>query len=375
MQEIKENIDVILAYCSTCRQTLHLSIEANLTESKLKGGLSKHTYIHEGPNEEPAHALVMILDQNKIVRRAEIVDLCIEASQCVSDFNVSAYCQSCRVELEIPISNQEFITAINNKGFYTQSYVHGDPVHALLILVDVQKNVRRAEVTNMGIAPSITLSPKQKVLYTLLETHTMSSFSKIFEGLLLLDRRSKTAIEFASGELCPVFKIVEDMEETINNLESPPVMYSFSQGDKNYTYIFSEKLEVAIVGINFKKTYFMWLQRLADVLAKEDETPNTLGVEIFLKLLKNEHRLPESSVLSDLLFSSLYSVRFTFKYEEIFDRLLQRLETQFSNTAHIFRPCALGQESILEAMNTEENIKHFKELVSLVSFVERRKLF
>ncbi|MFX0093188.1 MAG: hypothetical protein ACFFBD_15630 [Candidatus Hodarchaeota archaeon] len=380
MHVIGEKKEIVMAYCPICKKTLLIPINFEQFGQIRVGGLNKHTYVHDGPKGEESHALVMLLDENKVVRRAEISDMCLETSQCPADFKVTAYCQTCQQNLEIPIGNFEFESALKKKGFYNQIYIHGGNPHALLILIDKEKNVRRAEITNMDIATPIesviVTPPKERMDYTLLGVQIIPEFSELFDGFFIFDRRLKTAIGFFSKEEeYSVSEIVNRMEEDIKKLSDLALMLSFQVKDKNYVYLMTANSEVCLVGIELNKKIFHWLQLLLDILGKEEETPNTIGVEILLRMLRRNLTPPKELVLQDLLFSPLYSVRFTFKYERIFERVLDRLEGQFSNTATLFRPCAEGKCTLLEVLNTETGLQYFEEFISLIAFVERRDLF
>ncbi|MFX1536480.1 MAG: hypothetical protein ACFFDI_19875 [Promethearchaeota archaeon] len=384
MRAIQENVEVVLAYCQICERTINIPIPANLsTMTSSTGGLSKFTYVHKATDGEPLHALVLLIDPNRIVRRAEIADMCIESSQCPADFETHAYCQKCEREVNIPVSISEFNKAVSEKGFYTQSFIHGNPSHALMILVDNQRNVRRAEITNLGFAaePRPTpkpLIPKERITYTILEALRLPAFSTIFEGLFIFDRRARTAISFLNSEDYSVPEIADRMENEIETLAEQSKsleLYSFHLKGKEFTYVISPERSVSLIGINFDRAYSSWLLTLVNILAAEKESPNTLGIEIYLQLMERRSEPPALSILSDLMFSSLYSVRFTFKYEQIVDRVLKRLEEQFPNVGILFRPCALGQCPLLEAINTETGLDNFDEFISLIAFVERRKLF
>ncbi|MFX0067137.1 MAG: hypothetical protein ACFFC7_33825 [Candidatus Hermodarchaeota archaeon] len=368
----EKNAKIVLAYCRICGATHRVPIRSDSLTRSTSEGLSKHTFVHEDPVIGSPHALVLILDQNRVVQGVEVADVCIESSPCANDFTVSAYCQICQKYLRIPIGNQKFKEAINMSNSYSQSFIHAQPPHALLFLVDEAKTVIQAELTSFDIGR--TIRPKEKA-YTILEYHKLPDFPSVFDGLLVFDRRSKIAMSFFYIEEPAVSEIATYMEEDINKLEISLKIYLVSMKGTEYVYILSEGKEICLVGINFNKSYYSWLQILAKILASETKTPSTLGLEIIIRFMTKTREIPQESALLGILFSDFFSKEFKVKDTKIIDRVLQRLSDQFPNTVDIFRPCALGEKTILEVMNSEKGFQHFNEFISLVSFVERRNLF
>ncbi|MFX1538736.1 MAG: hypothetical protein ACFFDI_31500 [Promethearchaeota archaeon] len=368
------NETVVLAYCKVCHQTLGVPLDHSTSVFKHLGlgGLYKHTYIHEAmtsENKDP-HALVLLLDQNYAVRRAEVTHLYTKA-QGSADFHATAYCSLCQERLAVPIDARAFRQAIDTLGYYKQVFVHGQPSHAVLVLIDEEKEVVRAEITSVDFAADLTFLDREDFSYVLLETKKVPQLSTIFESLFIFDQRSQTVINFFTGLNSPVMEIAELIGEV---LRSPHHLKTVSvlKDAKEHYFVLSEDKEICIVGISLEKAYYPWLQLLSKVLFRETEPLNTLGLEIILKLMKKQHDPPKESVLYNLLFSSLYSVRFALQYEHVFERMFHRLQKRCPNTAELFRPCALGQQSVLEVMNTEEVLSHFDEFLTVLAFVERR---
>lgn len=142
----------VFSHCKICQRTLTIPLDVNLSSliSPPPDGLWNYVYVHEGPNEE-SHALVLLLDQNHGVRRAEVVDMCIETSGCPADFEVQAYCPVCQQNLAVPIDGEKFMTTIDTKDFYKQTFIHGEPVHTLIVLLDARKTVLRAGLSSSSI--------------------------------------------------------------------------------------------------------------------------------------------------------------------------------------------------------------------------------
>ncbi|MFX0064587.1 MAG: hypothetical protein ACFFC7_20635 [Candidatus Hermodarchaeota archaeon] len=368
------NDTVVLAYCKVCHQTLGIPLNhSNSTFRHLGlGGLYKHTYIHQtmsSENEGP-HALVLLLDQNYAVRRAEVTHLYSKA-QSPADFRVKAYCPMCQEDLAIPINNLAFQQAIATLGYYKQVFVHGQPSHAVLVLIDEEKEVVRAEITSVDLAADLTFFDRDDFSYVLLESKKVPQLASIFESIYIFDQRSQTVINFFAGFNSPVTEIAPLVDEVISSphhLQTASVL----KDAKEHYFVLSEGKELCLVGIGLEKAYYPWLHLLAKILFRETEPLNTLGLEIVLKLMKKQQDPPKESVLYNLLFSSLYSVRFALQYEHVFDRMFHRLQKRCPNTAELFRPCALGQQSVLEVMNTDEVLSHFDEFLTVLAFVERR---
>ncbi|MFX0062736.1 MAG: hypothetical protein ACFFC7_11200 [Candidatus Hermodarchaeota archaeon] len=367
------NETVVLAYCKICHQTLGVPLNQNTSFKHLGlGGLYKHTYIHEAMTSEnnAPHALVLLLDQHYAVRRAEVTHLYSKA-QCPADFRVDAYCPICQEYLSIPINNLAFQQAIDTLGYYKQVFVHGQPSHAVLVLIDEEKEIIRAEITSVDFAADLTFLDRDDSSYVLLESKKVPLLSTIFETLFIFDKRSQTVINFFTGANPSVAELTVLMDEVIS---SPHHLQTVSvlKDAKEHYFVLSAGKELCVVGIAFNKAYYPWLQSLSRVLFKETEPVNTLGLEIILKLMKNQQDPPKESVVYNLLFSPLYSVRFALQYEHVFERMFHRLHKRCPNTAELFRPCALGQQSVLEAMNTDEVLSHFDEFLTVLAFVERR---
>ena len=147
-----ENRKTVLSYCKVCRRTLTIPINLSLVSPSPSGGLWNYVYVHEKPNGESAHALVILLDQNLGVRRAEVVDMCIESSGCIADFEVQAHCSICQQDLEVPIDGQKFQEAIDGQGFYKQTFIHGSPPHSIIVLINDQKTVFKAQLSDSEIS-------------------------------------------------------------------------------------------------------------------------------------------------------------------------------------------------------------------------------
>ncbi|MFX1253059.1 MAG: hypothetical protein ACFFCZ_15745 [Promethearchaeota archaeon] len=374
MQSIGEkHAKIILAYCRICGATHRVPIRSDsLTRSTVEG-LSKHTFVHEDPVIGSSHALILILNQNRVVHNVEVADVCVESSPCPNDFTVSAYCQLCQKYLRIPVGNKQFEEAINMNNSYAQTFIHSQPPHALLFLVNEERTVTQAELTSFDIGR--TIRPKEKA-YTILEYHKLPDFPSIFDGLLVFDRRSKIGMSFFYTEEPAVSEIATFMEEDINKLENSNLkIYLFSVKGTEFVYILSEGEEICLVGINFDNSYYSWLKILAKVLANETKTPSSLGLEIILRLMTKTQEIPNESVLQKVLFSDFFSKQFQVKDANITDRVLKRISDQFPNTIDIFRPCALGEKTIHEVLNSEKGFQHFNEFISLISFIERRNLF
>ncbi|MFX1251823.1 MAG: hypothetical protein ACFFCZ_09465 [Promethearchaeota archaeon] len=368
------NNTVVLAYCKICQQTL--GVPLNQSTSPFKhlglGGLYKHTYIHETMTSEhkAPHALVLLLDQNYAVRRAEVTHL-YSKTQSPADFRIEAYCSICHKYLSIPINNLAFQQAIDTLGYYKQVFVHGEPSHAVLVLIDEEKEVVRAEITSVDIAANLTFLEREDFSYVLLESKKVPQLATIFESIFIFDQRSQTVINFFAGFNSPVMEIAPLVDEVISSphhLQTASVL----KDAKEHYFVLSEGKEICVVGIGLDKAYYPWLQLLSKILFRETEPLNTLGLEIVLKLMKKQQDPPKESVLYHLLFSPLYSVRFALQYEHVFERMFHRLQQRCPNTAELFRPCALGQQSVLEVMNTDEVLSHFDEFLTVLAFVERR---
>ncbi|MFX1536649.1 MAG: hypothetical protein ACFFDI_20725 [Promethearchaeota archaeon] len=369
----KDNDTVVLAYCKVCHQTL--GVPLNHSTSTFKhlglGGLYKHTYIHEAMSEnKDPHALVLLLDQNYAVRRAEVTHLYSKA-QSPTDFHVTAYCSLCQERLAVPIDARAFRQAIDSSGYYKQLFVHGQPSHAVLVLIDEEKEVVRAEIASVDFAANLTLLDEKDLSYALLESRRVPQLSTIFESLFIFDQRSETVIHFFTGAIHSVTETVMLMDEVLSSPHHVQTVSVLKDAKEHY-FVLTEDKELCVVGIAFNKAYYPWLQSLLQILFRETEPLNTLGLEIILKLMKKQQDLPKESVLYNLLFSPLYSVRFALQYENVFERMFHRLQKRCPNTAELFRPCALGQQSVLEVMNTEEVLSHFDEFLTVLAFVERR---
>ncbi|MFX1255492.1 MAG: hypothetical protein ACFFCZ_28070 [Promethearchaeota archaeon] len=370
----KGNDTVVLAYCKVCHQTL--GIPLNQGTSALKhlglGGLYKHTYIHETMTSahKAPHALVLLLDQNYAVRRAEVTHL-YSKTQNPADFHVTAYCSLCQESLAVPIDAQAFRQAIDSSGYYKQLFVHGQPSHAVLMLIDEEKEVVRAEIASVDIADNVSLLDERELSYALLESRRVPQLSTLFESLFIFDQRSETVIHFFTEATPSVTEIVVLMDEVLSSPHHVQTVSVLKDAKEHY-FILSEGKKLCVVGIDFNKAYYPWLQLLLQILFRETEPLNTLGLEIVLKLMKKQQDPPKESVLYNLLFSPLYSVRFALQYENIFERMFHRLQKRCPNTAELFRPCALGQQSVLEVMNTDEVLSHFDEFLTVLAFVERR---
>ncbi|MFX0066901.1 MAG: hypothetical protein ACFFC7_32615 [Candidatus Hermodarchaeota archaeon] len=379
MASIQGNEQLTLAYCKTCRRTLTISIKWAEFALNSPSGICKHTYVHEGPNGEPSHALVLNLDQNNDVRRAEVTDMCIESTKCPADFKVSSFCQMCQQKVEIPVSIRKFAESIDQRGFYTQSFIHGHTPHSLVVLLDKNRNVRRAEITNLNIESSIMadlrLGKAEKLDFVLLESRNVPKFSELFESLHIFDLRLKTVIGFFTGQsLTSIADITSIIEEIISS-EHRSASISLLKDQQDLFLFMSEEEEIFLFGVNVKRPIHPWLLLLSNILLTEKEPPNTLGLEVFFKLIKANHKIIDESALRDILFSPFYSIRLMIKYEKIIELMFQRIVENFPNTSELFYPCALGKKTILEVINTERGIEHFNEFVNLISFIERRNLF
>ncbi|MFX1252478.1 MAG: hypothetical protein ACFFCZ_12810 [Promethearchaeota archaeon] len=379
MASVQGTQQFTLAYCKTCRRTLSVPIKSDQYTLKSVGGIFKHTYVHEGPNGEPSHALVLDLDQNNDVRRAEVTDMCIESTECPADFMVSSFCQLCMREIEIPVSIRKFAESIYEKGFYAQSFIHGHTPHSLVVLLDKNRNIRRAEITHLNIESSIMadlgLDSAEKLEFVLLDSRNVPSFSEIFESLHIFDLRLKTVISFFSGQsVTSVTDITAIIEEIISSEQRSASLSLLKDQQDLFLYI-SDEEELFLFGVNVKEPIRHWFLLLSKVLLTEYEPPNTLGLEIFFKLMKNNQEILDASALRAILFSPFYSIRLRIKYEAIIEQVFQRIVQQFPNTSELFYPCALGKKTVLEAINTKRGIEHFSEFIRLISFIERRNLF
>ncbi|MFX0062682.1 MAG: hypothetical protein ACFFC7_10930 [Candidatus Hermodarchaeota archaeon] len=382
MQETQEK--KVLAYCSTCQQTLNLILRSSASEIDFIGYLFKIAYVHKGPQGEAAHALMMHFDKNFSVRKTEVIDMTIANSTLQGEeFNITTFCQKCQQDLDIPISILRFNQAIKTRGFYNQIFIHGSPSHALLTLIDSQREIIRAEITDLNFDLSLEQSefiPRMEApeRYLLLDSRKMPS--TIFKALFLFDRRSKTVVEFYEKERFSLNTIASQMEQKIGPLEKRGEvieMLAMSRDQKEYVYIMFD-YNVVIVGVDFNKTYIPWLETLVQALLLETEMPNTLGLEIFLQLMErdlNSPKIHNVKTWSDILYSPLYSVNFIFENQRRINRVLRQLDKGFPNVATLFRQCSEGKCSVLEVLNTETGLKNFDEFLELISYLEEKKLF
>ncbi|MFX0066861.1 MAG: hypothetical protein ACFFC7_32410 [Candidatus Hermodarchaeota archaeon] len=376
----------VLAYCSTCKQTLKLWLRPSNPEASFTGHLLKITYIHKGSRGEAVHALVIHLDPNFSVRRAEVTDMIIANSPPQDEkFFVTAFCQQCQHDLNIPLHTQRFKQVINTRGFYNQIFIHGheNQPHALIILIDSQKQVIRAEITDLLFHHSFETSklfPQEvsREKYTLIDSRKFPS--NLFKGLFIFDRRSKTVIEFYEEEEFPIDEIAVIMEQKIDPLEregQPAFMLSVFQDGNEYVF-FMFNYQVVIMGIDFNKAYIAWLQTLVQTLQHEAETPNTLGVEIFLKLMERDYttiKMRDVKLWSNILYSPLYSIHFSLRNQRANRRILLQIDKLFPNVGLLFRLCVDGKRSILEVLNTETGLQNFDEFLDLIAYLEQKKLF
>lgn len=381
MQSLHREEKIILAYCKVCRQTLKLPIQIEQSYLRaLDGRLCKCTCIHEGSRGEPVHALLIDIDQNFTTRRTEVTDLFMEhESELPRDsFNIQVYCQMCQRELEIPISTQNFDDWIKTRGFYLQTFVHGEPSHSMVVLLDASKEVKRAEITNLK--PTIVASAfskldplrkeGQKYIHT--DYGKMEKLVSVFEMIIIFDRRSEAVTCFFTKAKPTTPHIMALLDEITGAAELST--FSVLKEGKSYFFAFSREREVCTVGVNLSESYQAWLLLISKVVASEKETPNSLGLEIILRLMRKDRPPPKASVLRDLLFSPAYSMRMPWKYEEHIERVFEELYKAFPNTAPLFYPCAAGWLSILEALKTGEGLEHFDDFIELITYVDRRGL-
>ncbi|MFX0094443.1 MAG: hypothetical protein ACFFBD_22085, partial [Candidatus Hodarchaeota archaeon] len=370
---------IVIAYCHVCDQILRIPIKIHSQARYSSGGVWKYVYVHEN-DARRSHGLMLYLDEEFAIQQASIINIALEALPPQESFEIEAYCQLCQQELKIPVDSLKFNLSIEAFEFYEQAFIHGYEPHTLTMLLDNNKQVRRAELTDLDIATSgelLRITVLEDV-YTVLHTRSLPpSISSIFEELLIFDRESKTVSIFHSTKPYTVSKIAEQMEETIKTLEATQ-MHSFLLSIKNVGEalgIISDGKNICIVGIGFEKSYIRWLENLLTVISHKRENPNTLGLEIVLRLMENRKQPLEASTLQDILYSPLFAIKFTFKYQELFERLFERLTQLFPDTADHFQACALGKKSFLETLNTEVGYQYFDQFIQLFNYVERRGLF
>ncbi|MFX0093842.1 MAG: hypothetical protein ACFFBD_18970 [Candidatus Hodarchaeota archaeon] len=149
-----KNNKSVLSYCETCRRTLRFRLSDDLTQTlSSAGGLFICTFVHKGPKGDPAHILVMTIDQNLLVRHSENPEFYTEASPFISSFNIQFYCEKCQQNLEIPIDDQKFRIAIDTVGYYKHIFIHSQPAHAINIIVSKERQVLQTKVSSVLIAP------------------------------------------------------------------------------------------------------------------------------------------------------------------------------------------------------------------------------
>lgn len=127
-------------YCNLCQKTLQIPLVYDLTESNQEN-LYSYTYIHRKKETNFPHALSVILDRNLAIRRSDNPELRLESFISSLDFNVQAYCRICQRNIPIPINSQSFEKAIDEKGYFKQVYIHDQPFHALITILDREKAV------------------------------------------------------------------------------------------------------------------------------------------------------------------------------------------------------------------------------------------
>ncbi|MFX1250863.1 MAG: hypothetical protein ACFFCZ_04530 [Promethearchaeota archaeon] len=381
MQSLQQKEGTVLVYCKLCRQTHELSITVEQAYlDSLDGRLLKCTFIHEGLDDDFSYAVLVDIDRNFAARRVEVTDLYIENSFEDPDdcFVVNVFCQVCQKQLKLPISLQRFKKDIKSKGFYLQTYIHGQPPHSMVTLLDKYKKIRRAEITDLksliieGNKEKHIGIPKEIKNYHLLEFQKKSQFSIIFDTIFIFDQRSKTFTCFFTKEQ-PNRLVIETLIDQIN-MASDRLTFSFQKDDKEYFFAFSGGKQICVVGADFDNSLQPWLLLLSRVLLSEKRTPNSISLEIVFEVMKKKKSIMEEKALQDLLFSPAYSLRMPWKYEDMMESLFEELYKAFPNATKLFYPCALGWISILETLNKEESIEHFEEFIDLITFVDRRGL-